>query len=85
MRLQLERIYQQPQNTAGYRVLVDCLWPRGISKVNAHLDYWFKDIAPSNKLRSWFNHEPPKKNFLYLLKNITWSYKPIPKLPNLYS
>ena len=60
MRLQLERIYQQPQNTAGYRILVDRLWPRGISKVNAHLDYWFKDIAPSNELRSWFNHEPQK-------------------------
>lgn len=60
MRLQLERIYQQPQNTVGYRILVDRLWPRGISKVNAHLDYWFKDIAPSNKLRSWFNHEPQK-------------------------
>lgn len=83
MRLQLERIYQQPQNTAGYRILVDRLWPRGISKVNAHLDYWFKDIAPSNKLRSWFNHE--SQNFLYLLKNTTWSYKPTPKLPNLYS
>lgn len=60
MGLKLERIYQQPQNTASYRILVDRLWLRGISKVNSHLDYWFKDIALSNELRSWFNHEPQK-------------------------
>ena len=83
MRLQLERIYQQPQNTAGYRILVDRLWPRGISKVNAHLDYWFKDIAPVINCAGGLIMNP--KSFPYFLKNTTWSYKQTPKLPNLYS
>ncbi|WP_283678984.1 DUF488 family protein [Lentilactobacillus sp. Marseille-Q4993] len=60
MELKLERIYQKPQDMSGYRILVDRLWPRGISKVNAKLDLWEKEIAPSKELRSWFNHEPEK-------------------------
>lgn len=58
--LKLKRIYDEPAKTDGKRVLVDRLWPRGISKERAHLDYWFKDIAPSPDLRKWFNHESEK-------------------------
>ena len=58
--LKLERIYTKPADLEGYRLLVDRLWPRGISKVNAHLDDWVKEIGPSTELRKWFNHEPAK-------------------------
>lgn len=60
MELKLERIYDKPQDLNGYRILVDRLWPRGISKVNAKLDEWEKEIAPSKELRSWFSHDPVK-------------------------
>jgi len=60
MQLKLERIYTKPADLDGYRLLVDRLWPRGVSKVNAHLDDWAKDIGPSTELRKWFNHEPEK-------------------------
>jgi uncharacterized protein YeaO (DUF488 family) len=54
-----ERAYDAPTHK-GYRVLVDRLWPRGIKKENLPLDDWLKDIAPSNELRKWFNHEVDK-------------------------
>ncbi|MBU9789244.1 DUF488 family protein [Lentilactobacillus sp. IMAU92037] len=60
MELKLERIYDKPQDMSGYRILVDRLWPRGISKVNAKLNEWEKEIAPSKELRSWFSHDPEK-------------------------
>ncbi|MFC6181799.1 DUF488 domain-containing protein [Lactiplantibacillus daowaiensis] len=60
MLLKLERIYTKPVDLDGYRILVDRLWPRGISKVNAHLDEWLKAIGPSTALRQWFNHDPEK-------------------------
>ncbi|VDG21355.1 DUF488 domain-containing protein [Lactiplantibacillus mudanjiangensis] len=60
MLLKVERIYTKPADLDGYRILVDRLWPRGISKVNAHLDTWVKEIGPSTELRKWFNHEPAK-------------------------
>ncbi|WP_429970309.1 DUF488 domain-containing protein [Fructilactobacillus sp. Tb1] len=60
MELKLERIYTKPADMNGYRLLVDRLWPRGISKVNAALDDWDKDIAPSTELREWFNHIPER-------------------------
>lgn len=60
MSLKIERIYTKPADLDGYRILVDRLWPRGISKVNAHLDTWMKEIGPSTELRKWFNHEPAK-------------------------
>lgn len=56
----LKRIYEPYSKQDGYRVLVDRLWPRGISKEKAHLDLWLKDIAPSTELRKWFNHEEEK-------------------------
>lgn len=58
--VKLKRIYEEPENSDGYRVLVDRLWPRGVSKVEAKLDLWLKDIAPSNELRQWFDHDPEK-------------------------
>jgi uncharacterized protein YeaO (DUF488 family) len=60
MAIHLKRIYDEPAAEDGTRILVDRLWPRGVSKVEAHVDLWFKDIAPSNDLRKWFNHDPVK-------------------------
>lgn len=60
MEIKIERIYTKPADLDGYRILVDRLWPRGISKVNAHLDQWFKEVAPTNDLRKWFNHDVNK-------------------------
>jgi len=57
--IKLVRIYEHEQ-PAGYRILVDRLWPRGMSKVNAKLDEWDKQIGPSTDLRKWFNHEDEK-------------------------
>ncbi len=56
----LKRIYEPYRKDDGYRVLVDRLWPRGVSKEKAHLDLWLKEIAPSNTLRKWFGHDPEK-------------------------
>ncbi len=56
----IKRIYESPESDDGYRVLVDRLWPRGISKERAALDEWAKEIAPTNELRQWFNHDPEK-------------------------
>jgi uncharacterized protein YeaO (DUF488 family) len=56
MSLRIKRIYDEPQAEDGYRVLVDRLWPRGVSKQRARLDEWCKDVAPSAELRSWFGH-----------------------------
>ncbi len=58
--IKLKRIYEKYNKDDGYRILVDRLWPRGISKERAKLDLWFKDIAPSTDLRKWFNHDIPK-------------------------
>jgi uncharacterized protein YeaO (DUF488 family) len=59
-RLQLKRAYVQAEPTDGIRILVDRLWPRGVSKVDAALDDWMKDIAPSAELRQWFGHDPDR-------------------------
>ena len=56
----LKRIYEKPAKEDGTRILVDRLWPRGISKEEAKIDLWLKDIGPSNNLRKWFNHEDSK-------------------------
>lgn len=57
--INVKRIYL-PAADDGCRVLVDRLWPRGIKKEAAHLDHWFKELAPSDALRHWFGHEPAK-------------------------
>ncbi|MGM0219774.1 DUF488 domain-containing protein [Enterococcus sp. AZ126] len=58
--IQIKRAYEKTNTNDGYRILVDRMWPRGMSKEKEHLDLWLKDIAPSNELRKWFNHEPDK-------------------------
>lgn len=60
MKMQIKRAYEQASSDDGCRVLVDRLWPRGISKEDAHLDFWFKELAPSTELRQWFGHDPAK-------------------------
>ncbi|WHY78583.1 DUF488 family protein [Neobacillus sp. WH10] len=54
----LKRVYEPYEEMDGCRILIDRLWPRGISKEAARLSYWFKEIAPSNELRKWFCHKP---------------------------
>jgi len=56
----IKRIYDEYSNDDGIRILVDRLWPRGISKEKAKLNDWFKNVAPSTELRKWFHHEPDK-------------------------
>jgi uncharacterized protein YeaO (DUF488 family) len=58
--LKIKRIYDSPEKDDGFRVLVDRLWPRGVSKERAHLDLWLKEIAPSDALRKWFGHDPKR-------------------------
>lgn len=58
--MHIKRIYEESSGEDGYRVLVDRIWPRGVSKQKAGLDEWLKDVAPSTELRQWFNHEEPK-------------------------
>lgn len=60
MTVRIKQIYDEPTATDGYRVLVDRLWPRGVSKERALLDEWCKDAAPSLDLRNWFNHKPER-------------------------
>ena len=58
--IKIKRIYESLEDDDGYRILVDRLWPRGLSKENAHIDVWMKEIAPSAGLRKWFAHEVEK-------------------------
>ena len=60
MELKIKRAYEKPGNTDGKRILVDRLWPRGLTKERASVDLWLKDIAPSTELRKWFGHDPKK-------------------------
>ncbi len=57
---QVRRVYDDDRPDDGYRVLVDRLWPRGVSKERAALDEWAKDVAPSDGLRRWYGHDPEK-------------------------
>jgi uncharacterized protein YeaO (DUF488 family) len=56
-RITIKRVYAAPSNDDGLRVLVDRLWPRGLSKEEARIDLWLKDLAPSGELRQWFGHK----------------------------
>ena len=72
--LKIKRIYELPDKGDGVRILVDRLWPRGVSKEKAKIDLWLKDIAPSDNLRKWFGHEEErweefKKRYLRELKD----------------
>ena len=60
MPISLKRAYETPSRSDGCRILVERLWPRGLSKQDAKIDLWPKEAAPSTELRRWFNHEPDK-------------------------
>lgn len=60
MPIEIKRIYEDPDPDDGTRVLVDRLWPRGVSKEDAELDEWLRDVAPSDELREWFDHDPDR-------------------------
>jgi uncharacterized protein YeaO (DUF488 family) len=57
-RVRVKRIYDPPEADDGYRVLIDRVWPRGVSREAAQLDEWSRELAPSNELRKWFGHDP---------------------------
>lgn len=58
--IRLKRAYEEPARQDGLRLLVERLWPRGVSKEKAAIDLWLKDLAPSTELRKWFSHDPEK-------------------------
>lgn len=60
MNIKIKRVYEQPAEDDGSRILVDRLWPRGLTKEKARVDLWLKEIAPSTELRKWFGHDPEK-------------------------
>lgn len=60
MDIYTKRIYEKADSQDGTRILVDKIWPRGISKQNAKIDGWWKDVAPSDTLRKWFHHDPQR-------------------------
>lgn len=60
--IHLKRAYESPSSADGVRILVDRLWPRGVSKERAAIDQWMKDVAPSTELRRWFGHDPKRWN-----------------------
>ena len=58
--IKIKRIYEPPAGDDGFRILVDRLWPRGLSKEKAKVDLWLKEISPGNELRKWYGHDPAK-------------------------
>ena len=60
MEVRLKRAYEPASASDGYRVLIDRLWPRGVSREQAHLDEWARELAPSTELRRWFAHDPER-------------------------
>ena len=71
--MKIKRVYEKPEKEDGFRILVDRLWPRGLTKDKASIDLWLKEIAPSTELRKWFGHDPEKweefkKRYLLELK-----------------
>lgn len=79
--LKIKRVYELPEKSDGFRVLVDRLWPRGIKKEDAHFDVWIKEIAPSDELRKWFNHDTEK--WIEFKKKYTTELKQSPVLEEL--
>lgn len=74
MKIKIKRVYENPSKEDGKRILVDRLWPRGLTKEKANIDLWLKDIAPTTELRKWFGHDPYKwkefkKRYRLELKN----------------
>ncbi|MCB1560267.1 MAG: DUF488 domain-containing protein [Xanthomonadales bacterium] len=60
MPIAIKRVYEQPSDGDGRRILVDRIWPRGVSKSTARIDDWLKEVAPSTELRKWFGHDPER-------------------------
>jgi uncharacterized protein YeaO (DUF488 family) len=60
MAVRLKRAYEAPADTDGYRVLIDRLWPRGVSRERMRLDEWARELAPTRELRQWFGHDPAR-------------------------
>jgi uncharacterized protein YeaO (DUF488 family) len=58
--ISVKRVYDTPKKDEGFRILVDKLWPRGLSKNKAKVDLWLRDVAPSDELRKWFGHDPQR-------------------------
>ena len=58
--IKIKRVYDPSAEEDGFRILVDRLWPRGLTKEKAKVDLWLKEIAPSNELRKWYSHDPKK-------------------------
>ena len=85
MPIKLKRVYEEPESSDGTRVLVERLWPRGLSKEKARVDLWLKDAAPSTELRKWFNHDPSrwdefKKRYFKELDSNPQALEPIFKI-----
>ena len=59
-KVRVRRVYEEPEKADGTRVLVDRIWPRGLTKAKAALDEWCKDVAPSDELRKWYSHDPDR-------------------------
>jgi len=66
--VRLKRAYERPAAGDGTRILIDRLWPRGVRKVDAAIDQWAKDIAPSTALRKWFDHDPARFRSRYAVE-----------------
>lgn len=60
MKISIKRVYEPPSESDGKRILIDRLWPRGLTKQQVAADLWMKDVAPSTTLRKWFGHDPDK-------------------------
>jgi uncharacterized protein YeaO (DUF488 family) len=58
--IKIKRVYEPSARSDGYRILIDRMWPRGLTKAKANVDLWLKEIAPSTQLRQWFKHDPEK-------------------------
>ncbi|PID02124.1 hypothetical protein CSV67_10785 [Sporosarcina sp. P2] len=87
MPVQIKRVYEEAERADGLRVLVDRVWPRGVSKQDAQVDEWLKEVGPSTELRQWFNHDPGKfddfkKKYKEELKNNEAQQEELEKLKN---
>ena len=76
MVVQVKRVYQQSGRDDGLRVLVDRIWPRGLSKESAGVDLWLRDVAPSTGLRRWFGHDPEKWPSSRVATGASWTRNP---------
>jgi uncharacterized protein YeaO (DUF488 family) len=87
MQIWTKRAYEYPGKQDGTRVLVDRIWPRGVSKDEARIDLWLKEVAPSTQLRKWFNHDPQKweefkKRYFQELKGKSEAVKELFRMAN---